>query len=124
MVKVLIVDDVLSVRDTLKDFMEFVVNDIEIDLAKNGADAIKKVNENCYNLLVSDQNMPDMKGSDFIAMTINKLRADKTDIYIYSGQLREELTLDFKDYGEVKVIDKFESPMFFKEILEQYSSKQ
>lgn len=124
MVKVLIVDDVLSVRDTLKDFMEFVVNDIEIDLAKNGVDAIKKVNENRYNLLISDQNMPDMKGSDFITETIDKLRADKTDIYIYSGQLKEELTIDFKDYGDVKVIDKFESPMFFKEILEQYSSKQ
>jgi len=124
MVRILIVDDVLSVRDTMKDFLEFFVEEIDVQMARNGSEAIEKVKENVFNILISDQNMPDMKGSEFIEATIDKLRADKTEIYIYSGELKEELSIDFKDYGEVQVIDKFESPMFFKDILERYDSKK
>mgnify|MGYP001095097654 CR=1 FL=1 len=124
MIKLLIVDDVFSVRDTMKDFLEFFVEEINIDQARNGAEAISKVEENSYDILISDQMMPDMKGSDFIAQTIEKLRADKTEIYIYSGQLMEDLSVDLSQYGEVKIIDKFTSPMFFKDILQNYKQKK
>ena len=62
MIKLLIVDDVFSVRDTMKDFLEFFVEEINIDQARNGAEAISKVEENSYDILISDQMMPDMKG--------------------------------------------------------------
>lgn len=124
MIKLLIVDDVFSVRDTMKDFLEFFVEDIVIDQARNGSEAIALVNENRYDILISDQMMPDMKGSEFIAQTIEKLRADGTEIYIYSGQLMEDLTIDLSAYGEVKIIDKFTSPMFFKDILQNFKQKK
>ncbi|PWL31771.1 response regulator [uncultured Roseivirga sp.] len=120
MINLLLVDDNFSVRDTLKDFLEFFYNDLNIFMAKNGKEAIDLVENNKMDIVISDQMMPDMKGSDFLASVIDKLRADKAWIYIYSGQLTEELRIDFKDYGEVKVIDKFTNPMFFKEIIENY----
>ncbi|KYG73629.1 MULTISPECIES: response regulator [Roseivirga] len=120
MINLLLVDDNFSVRDTLKDFLEFFYNDLNIFMAKNGKEAINLVENNKMDIVISDQMMPDMKGSDFLASVIDKLRADKAWIYIYSGQLTEELRIDFKDYGEVKVIDKFTNPMFFKEIIENY----
>lgn len=120
MINLLLVDDNFSVRDTLKDFLEFFYNDLNIFMAKNGKEAINLVENNKMDIVISDQMMPDMKGSDFLASVIDKLRADKAWIYIYSGQLTEELKIDFKDYGEVKVIDKFTNPMFFKEIIENY----
>ncbi|MBO6659900.1 MAG: response regulator [Roseivirga sp.] len=120
MINLLLVDDNFSVRDTLKDFLEFFYNDLNIFMAKNGKEAIGLVENNKMDIVISDQMMPDMKGSDFLASVIDKLRADKAWIYIYSGQLTEELRIDFKDYGEVKVIDKFTNPMFFKEIIENY----
>tara|TARA_Y100000588_G_C13683697_1_gene681453 strand:- start:85 stop:465 length:381 start_codon:yes stop_codon:yes gene_type:complete len=120
MINLLLVDDNFSVRDTLKDFLEFFYNDLNIFMAKNGKEAIGLVENNKMDIVISDQMMPDMKGSDFLASVIDKLRADKAWIYIYSGQLTEELKIDFKDYGEVKVIDKFTNPMFFKEIIENY----
>lgn len=123
MIKLLIVDDVFSVRDTMKDFLEFFVEDIAIDQARNGSEALDLVEKNQYNILISDQMMPDMKGSEFIAQSIEKLRADGTEIYIYSGQLMDELSVDLAQYGEIKVIDKFTSPMFFKDILENYKQK-
>ena len=110
MINLLLVDDNFSVRDTLKDFLEFFYNDLNIFMAKNGKEAIGLVENNKMDIVISDQMMPDMKGSDFLASVIDKLRADKAWIYIYSGQLTEELRIDFKDYGEVKVIDKFTNP--------------
>ncbi len=124
MIKILLVDDDFSVRDTMKDFLEFFVDEIQIDQARNGREALSIIESNAYNILISDQMMPDMKGSEFIAEAISKLREDKTEIYIYSGQLMEELTVELAEYGEVKIIDKFTSPMFFKDIIEEYKSKQ
>ena len=120
MIKVLIVDDDFGVRDTLKDFLEFFYDDIVVDLAKNGREATDKVNNDSYQILISDQMMPDMKGSEFINKVIDKLRADKTWIYIYSGQLMDELSVKLKEYEDVQIIDKFTNPMFFKEIIEKY----
>lgn len=122
MINLLLVDDNFSVRDTLKDFLEFFYNDLNIYMAKNGEEAIKQVKEHKMDIVISDQMMPDMKGSDFLAQVIDKLRGDKSWIYIYSGQLNEELKVDLKEYGEVQVIDKFTNPMFFKDIIEHYKT--
>ena len=76
--------------------------------------------EHKFDILITDQMMPDMKGSKFIEMTIDKLRMDGTWVYVYSGQLMDELSFTLKEYGEVKIIDKFINPMFFKGIIEEY----
>ncbi|WP_422004783.1 response regulator [Roseivirga pacifica] len=120
MIKVLIVDDDFGVRDTLKDFLEFFYEDIDVQLAKNGSEATTLVNNESFQILISDQMMPDMKGSEFINNTIEKLREDQTWIYIYSGQLMDELSVNLKEYKEVQIIDKFTNPMFFKEIIDKY----
>ncbi|NVK83911.1 MAG: response regulator [Cytophagia bacterium] len=122
MINLLLVDDNFSVRDTLKDFLEFFYTDIKIFMAKNGKEAIDQVEQNKMDIVISDQMMPDMKGSEFLGHVIEKLRKDKSWIYIYSGQLEEELSVELEDYGEVKVIDKFTNPMFFKEIIDHYKT--
>lgn len=65
MINLLLVDDNFSVRDTLKDFLEFFYNDLNIFMAKNGKEAINLVENNKMDIVISDQMMPDMKGSDF-----------------------------------------------------------
>lgn len=124
MIKVLLVEDNFSVRDTLKDFLEFFFEDLEIIQAKNGREGVDIVMENKIDILISDQMMPDMKGSEFIRKVIDKLKADSTIIYIYSGQLMDELSVELKGYGEVNIIDKFTNPMFFKEIIEDYKNRK
>lgn len=120
MINLLLVDDNFSVRDTLKDFLEFFYEDLEILQARNGREAIDLAMNNHIDIVISDQMMPDMKGSEFLANVIDKLREDKALIYIYSGQLADELSIVLKDYGEVHIIDKFTNPMFFKEIIDEY----
>ena len=124
MIKILLVDDDFAVRDTMNDFLEFFVDKLQIDQAKDGREALSIIESNSYHILITDQMMPDMKGSELIAEAIKKLREDKTELYIYSGQLMDELTIELADYGEVKIIDKFTNPMFFKDIIEEYKSKR
>lgn len=122
MIRILLAEDDFGVRDTLKDFLEFFYDDLEIVQAINGKEAIDLVSNSAFDILIKDQMMPDMKGSDFIQKTIDKLRKDGTWIYVYSGQLMDELSFSLKEYGEVNIIDKFTNPMFFKEIIEEYRS--
>lgn len=122
MIMVLLVEDNFSVRYTLKDFLEFFFDDLEIIQAKNGREGVDIAIDNKIDILISDQMMPDMKGSEFIRKVIDKLKADSTIIYIYNGQLMDELSVDLKGYGEVNIIDKFTNPMFFKEIIEDYKN--
>lgn len=120
--KILIAEDDFGVRDTLKDFLEFFYEGIQIDLAVNGQQAIDMVNAGRYDILITDQMMPDMTGIDFIQASIEKLRSDGTWVYVYSGQLLEELTVKLEGLNEVKIIDKFTNPMFFKEIIDSYKA--
>jgi len=122
MIRILLAEDDFGVRDILKDFLEFFYDDLEIVQAINGKEAIDLVSNSAFDILIKDQMMPDMKGSDFIQKTIDKLRKDGTWIYVYSGQLMDELSFSLKEYGEVNIIDKFTNPMFFKEIIEEYRS--
>ena len=122
MIKILIAEDDFGVRDTLKDFLEFFYSDVEIDQAINGQQAIDMVKDTRYDILISDQMMPDMTGIEFIQASIEKLRDDGTWVYVYSGQLLEELTVKLEGLNEVKIIDKFTNPMFFKEIIDNYKA--
>lgn len=124
MIRILLVEDDFGVRDNLKDFLEFFFDDLEIEQAINGVEGIKCVQEKKYDILITDQMMPDMKGSAFIESTIDKLRADNTWIYIYSGQLMNELHKELNGFHEVRVIDKLTNPIFFKEIVDEYRQNQ
>ncbi|GEM_PF-818021 len=124
MISILLAEDDFGVRDTLKDFLEFFYPDLEILQAINGKEAIDLIATHKFNILITDQMMPDMKGSELLERTIDKLREDGTWIYVYSGQLMDELSFNLKEYGEVKIIDKFTNPMFFKEIIEEYKRAQ
>lgn len=120
MINVLIVEDNFGVRDTLKDFLDFYYDDLNILLAKNAVEGIERVNRQKINILITDQMMPDMKGSEFIKEVMPKLKQYETWTYVYSGQLSEELSVELDDYKEIHIIDKFTNPLFFKEIIDQY----
>ncbi len=64
MAKVLVIDDEKSIRNTLKDVLEYEKNNV--DLSDNGIDALKKVSENSYDLIFSDIKMPEMDGIEVL----------------------------------------------------------
>ncbi|OEK04673.1 response regulator [Roseivirga misakiensis] len=123
MIKILIVEDDFAVRDTLKDFIEFMYDDVEVEEASNGKAANQLIDQNRYDIVITDQMMPDIQGSDLIARNNEKLENEGTWIYVYSGQMESELREKLAPFKNVKVIDKFTNPMFFKEIIDSYKEQ-
>lgn len=104
MKKILIVDDNIEFNEILKTFLE--IEGYIVDQAHSGKEAFKKSIKNCYNLILTDLNMPQMSGEEFIKslFEINPT----IPVFIISGNLKciDEL---LKKYRNVKNI--FEKPV-------------
>ncbi len=62
--KILVVDDELIVRDSLKEWLE--EEGFSVDMAKSGQDALDKLSANPYHLLLTDIKMPGMDGVEVL----------------------------------------------------------
>ena len=124
MISLLIVEDDFAVRDTLKDFIEFMYDDVIVSEAVDGKSGSAKLDTERFDIIITDQMMPDMKGSDLIGLYLEKLTKEGSWIYVYSGQMSDELQKQFQDYPQVEIIDKFTNPTFFKEIIDKFKDGQ
>lgn len=64
---ILVVDDELSVRDSLKEWLE--EEDFSIDMAVSGPDALEKLSQKTYQLMLTDIKMPQMGGVELLKKT-------------------------------------------------------
>lgn len=78
--KILVVDDERSIRDTLKEILEF--EGYLVDVAEDGAAALKSLNANIYDLVLSDIKMPKVDGMEFLA---EALKITDAPIVMISG---------------------------------------
>ena len=71
MEKILVVDDEQSIRNTLKEILEY--EDFKVDLASEGLQAVDLVEKNRYNAILCDIKMPGMDGIEVLEkiMAIN-----------------------------------------------------
>ena len=58
--KLLIVDDEIKIRTVIREYAEF--NDYIVDEAADGLEAVNKVKENDYDIIVMDIMMPKLDG--------------------------------------------------------------
>ena len=72
MISLLIVEDDFAVRDTLKDFIEFMYDDVIVSEAVDGKSGSAKLDTERFDIIITDQMMPDMKGSDLIGLLPRK----------------------------------------------------
>lgn len=64
MAKILIIDDEESIRNTLKEILEF--EKYEVDEAKDGIEGLKKLKENSFDAVLCDIKMPKMDGLEVL----------------------------------------------------------
>ncbi len=67
--KILCVDDEQSVLNALKRL--FRGKPYEIFLANSPADGLELLEENCFDLIISDMRMPEMSGAEFLAKSLD-----------------------------------------------------
>lgn len=110
MYKILVVEDEQAMLLGLRDNLE--IEGYEVDTADNGADGLKKILENEYNLVILDVMLPQMSGFD-VCRTVRK-REKKVPIVLLTAKGEE---ID-KVFGlEIGADDYITKPFSLRELL-------
>lgn len=107
MKKILIVEDDLTLGETLKERLE---SDFEVVWASNQTQAIKKIKEQDFDLVILDIGLPDGDGFQ-VAKTVNKT---KSHILFLTAQSDAESRLEGYELGAEEFIPK---PFHLKELM-------
>jgi len=102
MSKILVIDDERSIRNTLKDILEY--EKYEVDLAEDGIKGIEKVKNAEYDIILCDIKMPGLDGIEVLAQ-LNDLAAD-TPVVMISGHGNIDTAVDSIKKGAFDYIEK------------------
>lgn len=102
MSKILVVDDERSIRNTLKDILEFEKH--EVFLSENGKDALELLAVNSFDLIFSDIKMPELDGLELL--TTIKEKQIETPVVMISGHGNIETAVDSIKRGAYDFIEK------------------
>lgn len=103
MAKLLIVDDERAIRNTLRDILEF--EQYEIDEAPDGPEALTKLKDGDYDLVLCDVKMPKLDGLDVIKQAFEELK-DPPQFIMISGHGNIETAVEATKLGAFDFIEK------------------
>lgn len=115
--RVLIVDDEPNVATMLAISLETLGEDYIFDIAHNGDEAINKIQETNYKLLITDYNMPGMTGLDLIQAT--RQLSPQTQVILMTAYGTERLRHLLEHWNLDGYIDKPFPPAQIREIVQQ-----
>jgi DNA-binding response OmpR family regulator len=117
---VLIVDDEKNIRLTLSQSLESL--ELETDTAVNGEEALAKLKEKDYSLILLDLRMPGMDGME----VLRRLREIRPDIrvIIITAYGTIESAVDAMKLGAVDFIQKPFSPKEIRELVSQVMDRE
>ncbi|UTW63309.1 sigma-54-dependent Fis family transcriptional regulator [bacterium SCSIO 12741] len=102
MAYLLVIDDEKSIRNSLKDVLEYEGH--QVDLAEQGMEGISLIKKNDYDLVLCDIKMPRMDGMDVLAMAL-EIKPDLTVIMI-SGHGTIETAVESIKKGAYDYLEK------------------
>lgn len=102
MSKILVIDDERSIRNTLKDILEY--EKYEVDLAEDGNKGIEKVRGAEYDIVLCDIKMPGLDGIEVLER-LNALAPD-TPVVMISGHGNIDTAVDSIKKGAFDFIEK------------------
>ncbi|MFW6037934.1 MAG: response regulator [Candidatus Saliniplasma sp.] len=106
--KILLVDDEEEIRELSKTYLEDVYGNLTIDTADSARTALDLLNENYYSAVVSDYQMPEMNGLEFLDELRD--RGDDIPFIIFTGRGREEVAMKALNLGADRYIQKGGDP--------------
>ena len=98
--RVLVVDDEKHIRQALERW--FDGTEFEIDMAKDGQEAVEKVGANSYDVITMDLVMPRMGGLE----AVEKIRAINADVPILIMTASHDRPVDAEALGVTKIMAK------------------
>lgn len=102
MPNILVVDDERSIRNSLKDILEY--EEHQVQTAENGIEALKLIKNQCFDLIFCDIKMPEMDGID----VLKKIKETNYDIPVImiSGHGNIETAVESIKIGAFDFIEK------------------
>ena len=96
-IRLLLIDDEESLLNVSKEYLHLVNKEIEITVAQSGQEAIMKLEQEEFDVIVSDYMMPEMDGLKLLS----KLRQENNEIpfIIFTGRSREEVVIEALNLG-------------------------
>jgi two-component system, NtrC family, nitrogen regulation response regulator NtrX len=102
MSKILVIDDERSIRNTLKEILEY--EKYQVDLAENAKQALELVKSNEYNIILCDIKMPEVDGLELLPQLI-EIHPD-TPVVIISGHGNIDTAVEAIKKGAYDFIEK------------------
>ncbi len=102
MPKILVVDDERSIRNTLKDILEY--ENYKVDVAEDGISGLELINKNNYDIIFCDIKMPKLDGMEVLEK-VQKLGID-TPIIMVSGHGNIDTAVESIKKGAFDFIEK------------------
>lgn len=102
MSKILVIDDERSIRNTLKDILEY--EKYEVDLAEDGNKGIEKVRSAEYDMVLCDIKMPGLDGIEVLERLV--VLAPDTPVVMISGHGNIDTAVDSIKKGAFDYIEK------------------
>ncbi len=96
-VKALVVDDNLENRDVLKNFLKSI--NIEVDVAEDGNEAIKKAKDRVFDIIFMDFQMPGLNGAETIEIIKKESSSTSPKTVIITASVFEEKGNKIEDYN-------------------------
>lgn len=116
--RILLVDDDESVRDACTELLH--ASGYNVDPAKDGFEAFRRLEEAEYDLIIADVNMPQVDGIDFYFRVVRNFPDMKDRFVFMTGDIygeKEALNLYLKSDGTV-LKKPFTKDVFLKTVLE------
>jgi CheY-like chemotaxis protein len=110
MYKILVVDDEPGIRTMLQDFLE---SDYDVKACSNAQEALAETEINTYDLVISDINMPGMKG--YVLLDKIKSKSPKTKTVLITAYNVDDYIRLAKKHGICNIISKT-APFNFDEL--------
>ena len=102
MAKILVIDDQKSIRNTLKDILEYEKH--EVDLAENGEEGLEFFEKDKYDVVLCDIKMPNMDGIEVLSKMIET--GKDAPVIMISGHGNIDTAVDAIKKGAYDFIEK------------------
>ncbi|WGI17866.1 PAS domain S-box protein [Methanonatronarchaeum sp. AMET-Sl] len=107
--KVLLVDDEPDFLDLAKIYLEQEDIDLEVETTSSIEEALKLIKNNNFDCIVSDYQMPDIDGLEFLEL-IREDRESDIPFILFTGKGREEVAMKALNLGADRYLQKGGDP--------------
>lgn len=124
-ITILVADDFSTMRRIISNILK-EIGFIKIKEAENGRQAFEMVKTNEIDFVISDWNMPDMTGLDFLKQVRSSQQYSKLPVLLVTAEAKKENIIEAAQNGASGYIVKPFTPQILKEkidkILEKHKS--